>query len=53
MGCSLIMSSTITDVYPYLNKDELEQVTNILLEACSRNGKEFDVFDPVLKIESF
>jgi len=47
------MSSTITDVYSYLSKDELEQVTSILLEACSRNGKEFEVFDPVLKIESF
>ncbi len=48
-----MMSSTITDVYPYLTKDELEQVTSILLDACSRNGKEFEVFDIELKIESF
>lgn len=38
------------NVHPLLNKSELEQVTEILLEACSRNGHNFSVFEPVLFI---
>ena len=41
-----------TDVYPLLNKDELNQVVDILLEACSRHGHEFDVFTPILEIDN-
>lgn len=42
---------TLIDVHPLLTKKELEQVTSILLEACYREGKQFDVFEPILKIE--
>ena len=42
---------TLIDVYPLLTKRELEQVTSILLHACYREGKEFEVFEPILKIE--
>jgi hypothetical protein len=39
------------DVFDLLTKEELEQVTNTLLDACSRNDITFDgVFEPILNI---
>jgi len=47
---AVFIMNKILDVYPLLDKDELEQVTGILLEACSRNDKSFTVFETVLLI---
>ena len=48
----MAISITETDVYPYLTEDEIKNITDILLEACSRNGKDFKIFTPVLRIDS-
>tara|TARA_B100000427_G_scaffold43143_1_gene31604 strand:- start:1185 stop:1325 length:141 start_codon:yes stop_codon:yes gene_type:complete len=41
------------DVYPFLNKEELNQVTDVLLESCSRNGLKFEVFELILKVVNY
>lgn len=40
------------DAWDYLTTDEKTQITEIMLEACARNDKYFDVYELVLKIVS-
>ena len=39
-------------LHSYLNSDELTQLTSIMLEACARQGLNFEVFEPILLIKT-
>jgi len=41
----------IIDVYEMLTSDELENITNVVNEATSRNGINLSIFEPIIKVE--
>ena len=40
------------DLYDFLTPDELETVTQIMLEATARNGIILDVWEPIIKVQT-
>ena len=40
------------DLYDFLTPDELETVTNIMLEATARNGIILDTWEPIIEVQT-
>jgi len=45
------MKSKTLDLYDLLSPDQVETITETLLEVSSKNGFHFSTFTPILKIE--
>jgi len=43
---------TMIDLYDFLTPDELETVTDIMLEATARNGIILDTWEPIIKVQT-
>ena len=45
-------SILMIDLYNFLTPDELETVTQIMLEATARNGIILDIWEPIIKVQT-
>jgi len=41
----------IIDVYEMLTSDELENISNTINEAVTRNGINLSIYEPIIKVE--